>query len=729
MSSPAAAKVDPREHEVRLLVDMVRLSRSTLLIAESGAEKSALIQSKVLPLFNAVRTDGKMEVAILLDVWDQAPLLELQTRLEQTIDALGYTGTKPAVDGASLATSLKAWQEALGTNFIFIFDRFEQYLRAPLGRTGFEQFEEQLVEVIKDPTVRANFLLSLDDAAEPLLQRLRERIPRFGYSRVRLPQVGEPNDQSSRPVRESSVVAMARKLAAESQSVSLMAATRGAPAAAAPQAAPAMAAPEAAPAMDRPASKPVTPKTRKAEKGASQSVSAELATHSTISQIATQAASPPANTTSAEISPAEAESPVAAEMASHSAASQIPTQAASPAALMPGRPLGAVSPADADPRPVAAIAPKAAAPKALPEPLIPRVTVHAPAAKAAVGAASAQRAASAAQASRRSVPKSSGAEQTRAQRPLRRFVWASVAVAAGAIAFLLYVKPQRDATGDVVAKGEVAKTLSDTATPKQGESTPQEVAKSEPRAAREVPPEPVSSTPRAPAASTQTVQAPRAAEIVVPQAPAPAARQLPAVASPAQPSRTPEPAQTTAAAAPPISRGGQPEIAAKAPPVARAVQSREPSKPTAAPPSPRGAPLEVVARPTVVSPLAQPQNVAGAPVAAPVPAGAAETVSVPRLYINVRNEAQRVWAEQIIRPLGERGIRVAGIRVVNSGPEEADLRYYNQSDRNEVVKVAVALRDFGLRAQQLKHLDDIGPPAAPRQYELWLPANAFDQRP
>ncbi|MGZ5123539.1 MAG: hypothetical protein ACXWCY_14675 [Burkholderiales bacterium] len=726
MSSPAAAKVDPREHEVRLLVDMVRLSRSTLLIAESGAEKSALIQSKVLPLFNAVKTDGKMEVAILLDVWDKAPLLELQTRLEQTIDALAYTGAKPAVDGASLAVSLKAWQEALGTNFIFIFDRFEQYLRAPLGRTGFEQFEEQLVEVIKDPTVRANFLLSLDDAAEPLLQRLRERIPRFGYSRVRLPQVGEPSAQSSRPTRESSVVAMARKLAAESQSVSLAAATHRAPAA---PAAPAMGAPETAPATDRPASKPVTPKTRKAEKGASQSVSAEPATHSTISQIATQAASPAANTTLAAISSADAESrPVAAEMASHSGAPQIPIQAALPAAATPSRPSAAVSPADAELRPVAAIAPQAPVPKALQEPPSPRVTVHAPAAKAVVGAASAKRAAVAAQASRRSVPKSFDAKETRPRRPLRRFVWASVAIAAGAIALVVYVKPERDATGDVVAKGEVAKTLNDTGTPKQGESIPQEVAKSEPHVAREVAPEPVTSTPRAPGASTQTAQPPRAAEIVVPQAPAPAARQLPAVPSPAHPSGTPEPAQSKVAAAPPIARGGQPEIVAKALPVSRAVQSNEQSKPPAAPPNPRAAPLEVVVRPTAVAPL-PPQNVASAPVAAPVPAGAAETASVPRLYINVRNEAQRAWAEQIIRPLGERGIRVAGIRVVNSGPEEADLRYYNLSDRNEVVKVAVALRDFGLRAQQLKHLDDIGPPAAPRQYELWLPANAFDQRP
>jgi hypothetical protein len=57
------------------------------------------------------------------------------------------------------------------------------------------------------------------------------------------------------------------------------------------------------------------------------------------------------------------------------------------------------------------------------------------------------------------------------------------------------------------------------------------------------------------------------------------------------------------------------------------------------------------------------------------------------------------------------------------------LRYYNLSDRNEVVKVAVALREFGLRAQQLKHLDDSGVAAGARQYELWLPPHGFDQRP
>ena len=130
--------------------------------------------------------------------------------------------------------------------------------------------------------------------------------------------------------------------------------------------------------------------------------------------------------------------------------------------------------------------------------------------------------------------------------------------------------------------------------------------------------------------------------------------------------------------------------------------------------------------PSAAIQLARPPELAKpAPVARPQIA-TGETPSGPRLYINVRNEAQRAWAEQIIRPLGERGIRVAGIRIVSSGPENPDLRYYNLSERDEAIRVAVALRDFGLRAQQLKHMDEAAGQATQRQYELWL---GYDQRP
>jgi hypothetical protein len=102
----------------------------------------------------------------------------------------------------------------------------------------------------------------------------------------------------------------------------------------------------------------------------------------------------------------------------------------------------------------------------------------------------------------------------------------------------------------------------------------------------------------------------------------------------------------------------------------------------------------------------------------------------PVLHIHVRNEAQRAWAQQLIRPLNERGIRVAGIKVVpSSGPDEADIRYYHLAERNEAMKIAVALREFGLRAQQLKHMEQSEASVPARRYELWLPATGFDQQP
>jgi hypothetical protein len=91
------------------------------------------------------------------------------------------------------------------------------------------------------------------------------------------------------------------------------------------------------------------------------------------------------------------------------------------------------------------------------------------------------------------------------------------------------------------------------------------------------------------------------------------------------------------------------------------------------------------------------------------------------LHILVRNEAQRARAQQLIGPLKERGIHVAGVRVVPPSPDAAHIRYYRLNDRNEAMRVAVALRDVGLSAQQLKQMPEPDTSGPGRTYELWLP--------
>ena len=203
-STFSASHAHFREHEVRLLVEMMRLSRVTLLIAERDSAKSAVLQSAVMPLLGEAKPGAQSEIAVFFDGWDLDPLPRLRSRLEALVPA--SAGAVAPSSGDTLAESLKAWQASLGATFLFIFDRFEEDPRAPAGRRGYAEFEESLVQVATDPALRANFLLALDEDTEPLLGRLRERIPRLGYSRVRPPRAamaGAAQPAAVSPAREA----------------------------------------------------------------------------------------------------------------------------------------------------------------------------------------------------------------------------------------------------------------------------------------------------------------------------------------------------------------------------------------------------------------------------------------------------------------------------------------------------------------------------------------------
>jgi hypothetical protein len=304
-------------------------------------------------------------------------------------------------------------------------------------------------------------------------------------------------------------------------------------------------------------------------------------------------------------------------------------------------------------------------------------------------------------------------------RTLARLAWVPVALGVAGVFLFLQLRPQQ--TGDRIAQadtkriptGEAAEA---DAAPQQSAVVPSEARKKESISGTEQHPAAVTAPSKSAGITgpgNGAVPAPsRQAETSVPKA-APAATSPPVPAPAiAQPARPPE---AIAKSSPPVTTqpARQPESTVKPPAPAPSPSARAPEVAISKPPSAAVQP----ARPSEVGkpvPAARPQI------------GSAETPAGPRLYINVRNEAQRAWAEQIIRPLADRGIRVAGIRIVSSGPDNPDLRYYNLSERDEAIRVAVALRDFGLRAQQLKHIDETAGQATQRQYELWL---GYDQRP
>jgi hypothetical protein len=96
------------------------------------------------------------------------------------------------------------------------------------------------------------------------------------------------------------------------------------------------------------------------------------------------------------------------------------------------------------------------------------------------------------------------------------------------------------------------------------------------------------------------------------------------------------------------------------------------------------------------------------------------------LYIHVRDDAQRRWAERMVVPLAQRGIHVAGIKIVDSGPHTRDLRYFGSEEPADAADVAQILREVGVSTQRVRRFDSAqgGAPAA--HYELWLPPGRIE---
>jgi hypothetical protein len=189
LSSFAALSGDPREQEVRALVELVRLSRVTLLIAEDGSDKSGVLRSMVMPLLQDHSSGTTKEIAVWFDWWKKAPLTVLKARIDEALarvvgDAAYAMEDHPSAD--HLCARLAARQRAFDCKFVIIFDRFEEYLAALTESDEIREFEAQFVEAVNSPAISANFVLSIDERAAPQLARLREHIPGLGDAQVRL---------------------------------------------------------------------------------------------------------------------------------------------------------------------------------------------------------------------------------------------------------------------------------------------------------------------------------------------------------------------------------------------------------------------------------------------------------------------------------------------------------------------------------------------------------------
>jgi len=198
-----------RAHEAKLLTVMLRTSRLTWVFGEPGTDKSALLKTGVMPLLQRRSGDRggvpaatavavaaqerrrrparpRGEVAIYFDDWGMAPLSALRR---------GIMGVVPAaaaeVGDHTLTSMLQRLHQRLGLHFVFLLDRFEEYLALAPDEGEVGQFANELVEAILREELPASFLVAMDETARPRLERFRARIPGFDHDVLRLSPVAE----------------------------------------------------------------------------------------------------------------------------------------------------------------------------------------------------------------------------------------------------------------------------------------------------------------------------------------------------------------------------------------------------------------------------------------------------------------------------------------------------------------------------------------------------------
>jgi hypothetical protein len=193
--------------QARVLAELLRGSRITLLLgtrhaapgahwaqglmrqlrrrgADRGRDDPVVLpfedrrQRRVGPI---ARCDA--EVVVFFDDWGGDPLAGLRARLDRSLAVAGWSGVSTL---GPLADTLAGLNQQLGARFLFVFDRFEDFLQADAQCEDVRAFAEQWQRTLDDLTVAANFIVGLSDDAEHLLVRLRERLPKIDRHWVRL---------------------------------------------------------------------------------------------------------------------------------------------------------------------------------------------------------------------------------------------------------------------------------------------------------------------------------------------------------------------------------------------------------------------------------------------------------------------------------------------------------------------------------------------------------------
>ncbi len=158
-----------RDREREVIVANLLASRLTVLYGASGVGKTSLLRAAVTPALRRIPDAG----VVFYSSWAGDP----RRGLGEAIDsAVGIESS------GSLTERLAAASQAVGRDVYVILDQFEEYFLYHER----DEFADELAAAIREPGLRANFLLGLREDALAKLDAFKARIPNLFANYLRL---------------------------------------------------------------------------------------------------------------------------------------------------------------------------------------------------------------------------------------------------------------------------------------------------------------------------------------------------------------------------------------------------------------------------------------------------------------------------------------------------------------------------------------------------------------
>ena len=187
-----------RKEDTGIIVANCLTTRVTLLYGASGVGKSSVLHAGVLRELRerAERSLAEREcpecMGVAFSSWRDDPVEGLRHRIKEALQLLlpgSWTAKIPAGQG-TLVEGLRVWTEFMQSDLVLLLDQFEEhFLYRNAHDTG---FADELVQVVNDPTLRVNLLISIREDSLARLDTFKSSIPGLFDNCLRLDHLTVP---------------------------------------------------------------------------------------------------------------------------------------------------------------------------------------------------------------------------------------------------------------------------------------------------------------------------------------------------------------------------------------------------------------------------------------------------------------------------------------------------------------------------------------------------------